>query len=149
MRLRHGLFAALENSRFGPVPPSDEALLDAFLGGDRWLVSGPPRWNALGLGSTALFAMTLVYNRKRSGRFVLGGRTFLFRRVPFPDEVTPEWFVVDLLSNVNRAGVSPEVVTEKLGRAVAAGRFVRERLNAMAREYATADVQKRVAEATA
>lgn len=146
--LRHGLYSAPRTSRFGPVPPSDEALLEAFLGGDPWLVTGPPLWSALGLGSTALFAMPLVYNHKRSGVFELGGRWFLLRRVRFPVEVTPEWYVVDLITHANSAGVSREVVLDGLGRAMAAGRFDRERLNAAAREYATRDIQERVAAVT-
>jgi hypothetical protein len=146
--LRHGLYSAPRTSRFGPIPPSDEALLDAFLDGDPWLVTGPPAWNALRLGSTALFAMPLVYNRKRSGMFELGGRRFLLRRVRFPDEVTPEWYVIDLLSHADSAGVSRDVVLESLGRAVAAGRFDRKRLHELACEYATRDIQDRVAEVT-
>ena len=70
-RLGHGLFYAPRKSRFGDVPPSDEALLDAFLDGTPYVVTGPHRWNALGLGSTALFARPLVYNTKRTGTFCL------------------------------------------------------------------------------
>ena len=149
VRLRHGLFAAPRRSRFGLVPPTDEALLDAFLGGGLWLVTGPPRWNALGLGATAVFALPLVYNTKRSGVFDLGGRSFMLRRVRFPADPTPEWFAVDLLSNAGMAGVGSDAITDGLRKAVAAGRFDPERLRATAREYATRQVQARVEDATA
>ena len=149
VRLRHGLFAAPRRSRFGLVPPTDEALLDAFLGGGLWLVTGPPRWNALGLGATAVFALPLVYNTKRSGVFDLGGRSFMLRRVRFPADPTPEWFVVDLLSNAGMAGVGLDAITDGLWKGVAAGRFDPERLRATAREYATREVQARVEDATA
>jgi len=72
-RISRGLYYAPVASRFGPVPAPDEVILRAVLGGDPFLISGPPRWNALGLGSTAMFATTLVYNSRRNGEFVLGG----------------------------------------------------------------------------
>jgi len=72
-RISRGLYYAPVASRFGPVPAPDEVILRAVLGGAPFLISGPPRWNALGLGSTAMFATTLVYNSRRNGEFVLGG----------------------------------------------------------------------------
>ena len=63
----HGLYYAPVTSKFGPAPVPDEVLLHAFLGGEPFLISDPPRWNALGLGSTAMFAATLVYNTQRTG----------------------------------------------------------------------------------
>ena len=56
VQLAHGLFAAPRRSRFGEVPPTDEALLRAFLDGEPFVFTGPERWNALGLGTTAVFA---------------------------------------------------------------------------------------------
>lgn len=146
VRLRHGLFAAPQHSRFGSVPPSDEALLEAFLDGSRWLVTGPPRWNALGLGATAVFAMPLVYNTRRSGVFDLGDRRFQLSRTRFPERPAPEWFVIDLMSNASRAGVTLQQLTESLKRAVSAGRFDVHTLREMAEQYATREIQDRVAE---
>ena len=74
VELAHGLFAHPRKGRFGVVPPSDEEVMRAFLDGGRFVFTGPDRWNALGLGTTALFATPLVYNTKRSGTFKLGGR---------------------------------------------------------------------------
>lgn len=76
----HGLYYTLVPSKFGPAPVADEVLLRAFLDGEPFLISGPPRWNALGLGATAMFASTLVYNTLRTGDFTLAGRTFVLRR---------------------------------------------------------------------
>ena len=148
VRLRHGLFSVPRRSRFGEVPPSDDALLDALLDDSPYLITGPPRWNALGLGATALFASTLVYNTRRSGVFELAGRRFLLRRVRFPDPPTPEWFVIDLFNNAQQAGQSEAALTEALARAVQAGRFDRDQLNAMARAYSTRAIQQHIAEAT-
>src|SRR5204862_2670747 len=103
-QLAHGLFYSPQTSRFGPVPPDDVAILRAFLGDDAFVITGPPRWNALGLGATALFSATLVYNEKRSGEFRLGGRRFLLRRVRFPKVPPPEWFVIDLIEQHDAAG---------------------------------------------
>jgi hypothetical protein len=135
--LAHGLFVAPEQSRFGVVPPTDDALVRAFLDDSPFVFTGPPRWNALGLGATAVFADTLVYNTKRTGRFVLGGRPFLLRRVAFPQPVPSEWFVVDLLEHADQAASSREDLASRLGDALGRGRFDREKLAEMAARYGT------------
>ncbi|RYZ68036.1 MAG: hypothetical protein EOP08_01460 [Proteobacteria bacterium] len=143
----HGLFAAPKRSRFGAVPPTDEALMRAFLDGTPYVFTGPERWNALGLGTTAVFAMPLVYNTKRSGTFDLGGRTFLLRRVAFPKAPSAEWFVVDLFENAAAAATSPEELAVRLAEAVAAGRFDTARLVAMAARYGSRRTQALVRDA--
>ncbi len=148
VRLRHGLYLAPHHSRFGLVPPSDTALLDALLDGSPYLITGPPRWNALGLGTTAVFATTLVYNTLRSGRFDLAGRRFQLRRTRFPEPTTPEWFVIDLLNNAQKVGMSADVLAEALTRAVRARRFDLELLNRLAKTYSTRVIQKHIATAT-
>lgn len=148
-RLGHGLLYAPRHGRFGEVPPSDEALLDAFLDGTPHVVTGPARWNALGLGSTALFVRPLVYNTKRTGTFTVGGRSFDMRRVAFPDDPPPEWFVVDLLRNAKSAGVEREVLVTRLGKRVREGRFDVDRLFDMATRFGTADEVAAVCTATA
>lgn len=135
MQLAHGLFAAPKRSRFGDVPPSDSELMRAFLGGGPFVFTGPERWNALRLGTTAVFATPLVYNTKRSGLFVFGRRRFLLRRVAFPDLPTPEWFVVDLFENAEQAGADPKELRASLELALRSERFDRERLLAMAMHY--------------
>lgn len=117
------------------MPPSDEALLDAFLDGTPYLVTGPPRWNALGLGSTALFVHPLVYNTKRTGTFELGGRTFELRRVAFPTDPPPEWFVIDLLRHADDAGVDRHDLVRNLTQALRRGRFDLDRLFEMAARF--------------
>lgn len=148
VQLRHGLYAAPRQSRFGTVPPTTSALLDAFLDHTPWLLSGPPKWNALGLGATALFATPLIYNTKRTGTFELGGRTFMLRRVRFPREPSPEWYVVDLLMNATQAGVARSELAAALRRSVRAGAFDRGLLSEMADQYGTRDVQDCVAQAS-
>jgi len=140
-RLGHGLYTQPRASRFGAVPPSDEDLLRAFLGNTLFVVTGPPAWNALGLGATALYADTLAYNTKRSGAFQLGGRSFRLRRVAFPAHPPKEWFVVDLLQHAAEAGVSRQEVMKAVGRSLAAGRLDAGRLRAMAERYGRKSVR--------
>jgi len=136
-RLGHGFLYVPRETKFGTAPPSDEALMDALLDGTPHLVTGPVRWNALGLGSTALHVHPLVYNTKRTGTFTLGGRTFELRRVAFPREVTAEWFVVDLLRHTDSVGLDRDDLARHLVAALKRGRFDRERLFDMADQFGT------------
>lgn len=136
VRLQPGLFATPRPSRWGPVLPSDEALLNAVLGEGNWILSGPPRWSALGLGVTAQHAVTWVTNRRRSGPLRLGGRRFALRLGRFPPDPPPEWFVVELFSHAATVGLSLPQLTESLRRALAAGRFDRATLRRLARDAA-------------
>jgi hypothetical protein len=133
----HGLYYAPVASKFRPALVADEVLLDAFLGGEPFLISGPPRWNALRLGSTSMFAAALVYNTQRTGEFLLDGRRFLLRRVYFPESPSPEWFVVDLLRHHDMAEASLSELLQNLVIALREGRFDASRLHAMAVEYGT------------
>ncbi len=133
----HGLFYAPDHSRFGQAPPRETEILRAFLDGSPFVITGPPRWNALGLGSTAMFAATLAYNTRRTGDFIFDGRRFMLRRVLFPKEPPPEWFVVDLLQHHEMAAVSLAELRQRLVATLKGGRWNRELLRKMAGEYGT------------
>ncbi len=135
--LAPGLFVHPKQSRFGAVPPTTEELLRGFLEGSAYVITGPERWNALGLGTTAVLPVTLVYNTKRSGEMELGGRRFLFRRVAFPRRPTAEWFAIDLLEHADMAGASRADLEGALARSVSAGRLGRAALRAAAETYGT------------
>ena len=98
---------------------------------------GPPRWNTLGLGSTAMFVATLVYNKRRTGEFTFDGRRFLLRRVLFPESPPPEWFVIDLLQHHEMAGVSLAELEERLVATLREGRWNRDHVREMAVAYGT------------
>lgn len=147
--LAHGLFAHLRPSRFGPVPPRDEEIMRAFLDGGPFVFTGPERWNALGFGTTAVFAVPLVYNTKRSGTFTFGNRRFVLRRVAFPENPPAEWFVVDLFEHADQAAASPTDLAMALERALAQGRFDRDRLLELARRYGSRVTQSLIAGALA
>lgn len=133
----HGLFYAPIVSRFGLAPARDDELLRRFFAGSPFVVTGPPRWNALGLGSTAMFAATLVYNTRRTGDFTFDGRRFLLRRVLFPESPPPEWFVVDILQHHEMAGASLAELEERLIATLREGRWDRSSLREMAGAYGT------------
>jgi hypothetical protein len=147
--LGHGLYFRPEPSRFGPVPPEAAEVVRGFLKGAPFLFTGPSRWNALGLGSSAVLAEVLVYNTKRSGEVQLGNRRYRFRRVRFPRKPTPEWFAVDLLENHEMAGVGLETLEEGLARALGAGRLRAARLRGAAERYGTRRTRAVVARAVA
>jgi len=136
-RVGHGLFVRPRTGRFGRVPADEVALLRAFLDGSPFVITGSERWNALGLGTTAVFPAILVYNLKRSGEFVLGGRRYVLRRVRFPLRPTPEWFAVDLLEHADMAGVARTDIEPSLAAAIAGDRLDIERLRESAAEYGT------------
>ena len=133
----HGLYYTPIASKFGPAPVPDSVLLRAFLEGEPFLISGPQRWNALGLGSTAMFAATLVYNTQRTGEFTLDGRRFLLRRVYFPKQPSPEWFVVDLLRHHEMAGVPLSELRKNLVVALREWRWALDEMREMAETYGT------------
>jgi hypothetical protein len=133
----HGLFYAPVPSRFGEVPASDEALLRAFLNNSPFVITGTPYWNPLGLGSTAMFTVTLAYNTQRTGEFILDGRRFLLKRVFFPDEPSPEWFVIDLFQHHDMAGVSLSRLRRGLVAKLREGHWDSSKLFEMANRFGT------------
>jgi len=130
-----GLFYSPAASRFGGAGADEAAILKAFLGKSPFVITGPPMWNALGLGATAMFSATLVYNTRRTGEFTLDGRRFQLRRVLFPRHPPPEWFVVDLLEHHEMAGVSIDKIGRRLARSLRDGKWERGVLGHMATEY--------------
>jgi hypothetical protein len=140
----HGLYYVPVPTRFGPAPALESELLRAFLNDTPFVITGPPRWNALDLGATAMFARTLVYNTERTGEFELDGRRFLLRRVRFPSAPSPEWFVVDLFQHHAMAGVALTTLEDGLERTLRLGRWDEPRLLAAAETFGTHDTRARI-----
>ena len=115
-KLAHGLYHAPRQSAYGPVPPTDEALVAAFLKDDEFLLFSPSAYNAAGLGTTQLYNRTLVYNRKRHGVFQLGSRQYDFRVKPrFPRKLSPEFLFVDALNNLSELAEDSDDVLQRAG----------------------------------
>ncbi|MDI1244887.1 MAG: hypothetical protein PSV24_05750 [Rhodoferax sp.] len=110
-KLAQGLYYAPKQSRFGPLPPTDEQVVKGFLRDKDFLVFSPSSYNTVGLGTTQLYNSTLVYNHKRHGVFRLGNRLFDFRVKPrFPKKLSREFLYVDLLNNLGDLAEDRDVV---------------------------------------
>lgn len=146
-QVRKGLYYAPKPTAFGEAPPSEAEVLKVLLRGHRYLRTGPSVWNSLGLGSTSVEAVPLVYNTGRTGEVEVGRRRFRLRRVDFPRGRPPaEYFVVDLLENADMAGVERSTLLKNLAAAVEAGRFDAGRLLEMGRKYGSKRVQALLAQ---
>jgi hypothetical protein len=100
-KLGAGLYFRPRRNAFGETPPDNRDLVRAFLKTDDFLLTSYNHFTELGLGLTQVYNEWVVYNHKRVGEFVLGGKKFRFRRVPaFPKKLSREYLVVDLLNNL-------------------------------------------------
>src|SRR5258708_563329 len=94
-KLAGGLYLYPKQTVFGEAPPEDEKLVATFLKDDKFLLASPNAYNKLGVGTTQLYDKTVVYNHKRHGEFLLGGRAFDFRMKPsFPRKLSKEFLLV-------------------------------------------------------
>lgn len=101
-KMSQGLYCYPAQASFGEVPPEDEDLVRAFLKSNDFLLSSPNFYNSLGVRTTQLYNKRVVYNHKRHGKFMLGGKVFEFRlKHKFPAKLTKEFLLVDLLNNMN------------------------------------------------
>lgn len=107
-----GLYYCPKHSDFGEVPADEYKLVRTFLKDDRFLLTSLNDYNSLGLGTTQLYNRRLVYNHKRHGEFVLGGRTYDFRiKHHFPKQaVTKEFLLVDLMNNLDELAEDHEAL---------------------------------------
>ncbi len=114
-KLSGGLYLRPKATTFGDAPADDAALVRAFLKDDRFLLTSPNAYNALGLGTTQLYNETLVYNHKRHGHFRLGQREFRFAVKPhFPSKLTPEFMLVDAVNNLEQLAEDQDEVLAKV-----------------------------------
>ncbi len=110
-KMSQGLYYCPAKASFGPVPPEDEKLVRAFLKSDDFLLASPNLYNSLGVGTTQLYNTRFVYNHKRHGQFVLGGKEFDFRlKHKFPRELSEDFLLIDLLNNLNELAEDRESV---------------------------------------
>ena len=112
-KMSQGLYYCPAKVSFGEVPPKDEELVRAFLKSDDFLITSPNFYNSLGVGTTQLYNKRVVYNHKRHGKLVLGGKVFDFRlKHKFPRELTKEFLFVDLLNNLKELAEDRQAVLE-------------------------------------
>lgn len=112
-----GVYMAPRKTQFGLASAKPEKVVKSFLGDDVFLMVSPSAFNGLGVGTTQLYNETVVYNRKRHGKFLLGGRVYDFRRRPsVPRKLTEEVLLVDLLHNLDRLPEDKEAVLPRVLR---------------------------------
>lgn len=143
-KIATGVYMVPRETRFGKAPAKIEKVVEAFLGDDRFVLVSRNAYNELGVGTTQLYNETVVYNRKRHGRFRLGGWTFDFRmRASVPKTLTQEVLLVDLLHNLDRL---PEDRTKVLPSALARARQMdRTRLSRAVHDYGSARAERLLA----
>ena len=101
-KLSQGVYYYPKETAFGKTPPEEDVLVRSFLKDDNFLLTTPNVYNSLGVGTTQLYNQRVVYNHKRHGEYNLGGRKFTFRLKPrFPQKVTREFLLVDLVNNLS------------------------------------------------
>lgn len=116
-KLSGGLYYVPKQSVFGKTPADEKELVGAFLKDDRFLVMSPNDYNTLGVGTTQLYNMRRVYNRKRHGEFKLGNRTFYFVRKPYvPNKLTKEFLLVDLVNNLKHLAEEPPTILDNVNK---------------------------------
>ncbi len=115
VKLSGGVYLYPRSTVFGQAPAEDSTLVAAFLKDRHFLITSPNAYNSLGVGATQLYNETVVYNHKRHGHFKLGGRSFDFRRKPhFPQQVTEEFLLVDLMNNLDRLAEDPQSLESRV-----------------------------------
>jgi hypothetical protein len=110
-----GLYYYPKVTDFGEVPAAEATLVRTFLKDDRFLLTTPSLFNSLGVGTTQLYNLWVVYNHKRHGDFKLGNRMFSFRVKPhFPKKLTEEFLLVDLVNNLEHLAEEKSVVLSRV-----------------------------------
>jgi hypothetical protein len=140
-KLSPGVYYYPKESVFGKLPPEETALVRTFLKDDRFLMTSPNAYNTLGVGTTQLYNKTTVYNHKRHGEFKLGNRTFNFHmKHHFPDTLSKEFLLVDLVNNLDQLAEDPDEVLKKVATKVPL--MDQKKLSYSVREYANIKAKK-------
>lgn len=114
-KLSGGLYYVPGKTAFGKTPAAEQELVSTFLKDDRFVVTSPNDYNALGVGTTQLYNERKVYNLKRHGIFRLGNRIFHFIRKPsVPNKLTQEFLLVDLSNNLKHLAEDQPVLLDNI-----------------------------------
>lgn len=142
-RLSTGLYSAPKTTAFGDSPPEEESLLKTFLKDDHFVVYSPSQFNTLGLGSTQLYNTRVVFNRKRSGEMVVGGRAYTFKLWrEAPKTLSTEFLVVEFLNRLNELAEDRNSLLENLRMKL--GQMDTSKLNRAAKRFGTISAQKKL-----
>lgn len=134
IKLSQGVYYAPKFSKFGWVPPDDVVLVESFLKDSDFLMVKPNVYNTLGLGLTQLYNTTWVYNHKRKGEFKFNGKSFEFKiKSSFPNQLTKEFLLVDLLNNLDELAEDQNQTIKRLPENLSS--FNNEELMRVAQQY--------------
>jgi hypothetical protein len=96
-KLQQGLYYAPRRSKFGVVPPDERDVVNVFLKDSDFLMVSPNAYH------------------KRMGELVLNGKHYLFfKKSAYPEKLTPEFLVVDLMNQLDRLAEDHSLILEKL-----------------------------------
>ncbi len=139
-----GLYLPPKKGRFGVVPATEEQLVNGFLKTDDFLLFSTNLYNTLGLGLTQLKNETVVYNNKRHEVVFLSGRQYHFKRPNngFPNKLTNEFLLVDLMNNIKSVGEVPSKIQQKVVHAVRSDKFNMIFLLEVANKYGKVGTKK-------
>jgi hypothetical protein len=113
-KLSQGLYYHPKQSAFGVTPPDEQDIVKGFLKDNRFLIISPNSYNSLGVETTQLHNIKIVYNHKRHGEITLGNKPFLFQvKHHFPKTATPEFLLVDLVNNIDRLAEDNRSILDK------------------------------------
>jgi len=134
IKISQGIYYAPKSSKFGLVPPDDVVLVESFLKDSDFLMVKPNVYNTLGLGLTQLYNTTWVYNHKRKGEFKFNGKSFEFKiKSSFPNQLTKEFLLVDLLNNLDELAEDQNQTIKRLPENFSS--FNNEELMRVAQQY--------------
>ena len=144
-KLSGGLYYVPRTSVFGKTPADERELVSAFLKDNRFVLTSPSDYNALGVGTTQLYNERRVYNQKRHGAYKLGNRTFRFVRKPYvPAKLTKEFLLVDLVNSLKHLEENQETVFENVKAKTR--EMDPKTLKKLVQEFGTVGTKKRFAE---
>lgn len=118
-KLAYGLYSVPKSTEFGEARPDEQSLLKSFLNDDHFVVYNPSQFNSLGLGTTQLYNRRVVFNRKRSGKFNLGGRVYHFyywREAP--KKLTKEFLLVEMLNRLHLLAEDKDEILNNLANSM-------------------------------
>lgn len=144
-KLSGGLYYVPQTSVFGKTPANEHELVSAFLKDNRFILTSPSDYNALGVGTTQLYNERRVYNQKRHGTYKLGNRTFRFVRKPYvPTKLTKEFLLIDLVNNLKHLEENQESILKNVKAKV--GEMNPKVLKKLVQEFGTVGTKKKFAE---
>lgn len=141
-KLAGGLYYKPAKSEFGVLPPDNDNLVSCFLRDNKFLLYSWNQYNSLGVGLTQLYNRMVVLNHKRHGIFKLGNKEFDFRRSNkgFPQKMTPEFLLVDLVNNLRELAEDTSLVKKNIRTRL--NSFDKNKLFRLAKSYGKIKTKK-------